>query len=80
MKTVLLICISFCYTLCCFAQGERLLHWLMIGTIGKKDGREKLAQLLGYRNYAEVSLVGKMAQTPAEVTEFLQDLARRMKA
>ena len=35
------------------------------------------ARLLGYRNYAEVSLVPKMAQTPAEVASFLRDLGRR---
>ena len=39
--------------------------------------RRELAQLLGYRNYAEVSLVPKMAQSPAEVTGFLRDLAQR---
>ena len=33
------------------------------------------AQLLGYANYAEVSLVPKMAQTPQQVLEFLEDLA-----
>ena len=35
------------------------------------------ARLLGYRNYAQVSLVPKMAQTPAEVASFLRDLGRR---
>jgi oligopeptidase A len=39
--------------------------------------RRELAQLLGYRNYAEVSLVPKMAESPAQVLAFLQDLARR---
>jgi oligopeptidase A len=33
------------------------------------------ARLLGYRNFAEVSLVAKMARTPGEVLEFLRDLA-----
>jgi oligopeptidase A len=41
------------------------------------DLRREEARLLGYRNYAEVSLVPKMARTPAEVLEFLRDLARR---
>lgn len=39
--------------------------------------RKEEATLLGYRNFAEVSLVPKMAQTPAEVIHFLEDLARR---
>ncbi len=39
--------------------------------------RHEAANLLGYRNYAEVSLVPKMAQRPDEVIAFLRDLARR---
>ena len=39
--------------------------------------REEEARLLGYRNFAEVSLVPKMAQTPDDVIAFLHDLARR---
>ena len=39
--------------------------------------RREQAQVLRYRDFAEVSLVPKMAQTPAEVLEFLRDLARR---
>ncbi|MBV9360334.1 MAG: M3 family metallopeptidase, partial [Betaproteobacteria bacterium] len=39
--------------------------------------RRELASLLGYTNYAEVSLVPKMAESPAQVLEFLQDLAKR---
>jgi oligopeptidase A len=39
--------------------------------------RRELAQLLGYANYAEVSLVPKMAESPAQVLAFLEDLARR---
>ena len=39
--------------------------------------RHEAAELLGYRNYAEVSLVPKMAQQPDEVIAFLRDLARR---
>jgi len=41
--------------------------------------RREHAQVLGYGSYAEVSLVSKMADTPAEVLEFLRDLARRAK-
>ena len=39
--------------------------------------RQEEAQLLGYANYAEVSLAAKMAQSPAEVMHFLRDLAKR---
>jgi oligopeptidase A len=38
--------------------------------------RRELAAVLGYANYAEVSLEPKMAQSPAQVIEFLDDLAR----
>jgi oligopeptidase A len=41
--------------------------------------RREEAQLLGYANFAEVSVVPKMAESPAEVIEFLHDLARRAK-
>jgi oligopeptidase A len=39
--------------------------------------RQEEAQLLGYRNYAEVSMVPKMADSPLQVTDFLRDLSRR---
>src|SRR5438874_6578108 len=39
--------------------------------------RRELAQLLGYRSYAEVSLVPKMAESPEQVLGFLDDLAQR---
>ena len=39
--------------------------------------RKEEAQLLGYRNFAEVSLVSKMAESPAQVSGFLEDLAQR---
>jgi oligopeptidase A len=39
--------------------------------------RQEEARLLGFSNYAEVSLVPKMADTPAQVIEFLRDLASR---
>lgn len=39
--------------------------------------RREAARLLGYPDYAHVSLVSKMAQTPAEVLDFLNTLARR---
>ncbi|WP_416189419.1 M3 family metallopeptidase [Neisseria sp. CCUG17229] len=37
------------------------------------------AKLLGFANYAELSLATKMADTPAQVTDFLRDLAKRAK-
>jgi oligopeptidase A len=39
--------------------------------------RQEEARLLGYANAAEQSLVPKMAESPAQVIEFLQDLGRR---
>lgn len=39
--------------------------------------RKEEAQMLGYRNFAEVSLVPKMADTPEQVVAFLEDLAKR---
>ncbi|HEY0201936.1 MAG TPA: M3 family metallopeptidase, partial [Burkholderiaceae bacterium] len=41
--------------------------------------RQEEAHLLGYRNFGEVSLVPKMAESPAQVIAFLRDLARRAK-
>lgn len=41
--------------------------------------RQEAAHLLGYANYAEESLVTKMAQTPAQVQDFLRSLAARAK-
>ncbi|MEP6505959.1 MAG: M3 family metallopeptidase, partial [Betaproteobacteria bacterium] len=39
--------------------------------------RQEEAELLGYRNFAELSLVPKMAGSPGEVVTFLRDLGRR---
>ena len=39
--------------------------------------RREMAQLLGYRDFAEVSLVPKMAESPSQVLAFLDDLAKR---
>ncbi len=41
--------------------------------------REEEAKLLGYRNFAEVSLAPKMADTPQQVLAFLRELAARAK-
>jgi len=39
--------------------------------------RDEEAKLLGFANFAEVSLVPKMAETPQQVVDFLEDLAQR---
>ncbi len=39
--------------------------------------RHEMARLLGYASFAEVSLVPKMADSPAQVLSFLDDLARK---
>jgi len=39
--------------------------------------RDEEAKLLGFHNFAEVSLVPKMAENPLQVISFLQDLAQR---
>ncbi len=41
--------------------------------------RAEEARLLGYRNFAEVSLVPKMAESPQQVLDFLRELARKAK-
>nr|BAL53527.1 oligopeptidase A [uncultured Gammaproteobacteria bacterium]BAL55736.1 oligopeptidase A [uncultured Gammaproteobacteria bacterium] len=41
--------------------------------------RHEKAQLLGYANFAELSLATKMAQTPTQVLKFLKELAARAK-
>ena len=39
--------------------------------------RHEMAQLLGFNHYAELSLATKMAEKPADVTRFLEDLAEK---
>ncbi len=41
--------------------------------------RDEEAKLLGYNNFGEVSLVPKMANSPQQVLDFLNDLAKRAK-
>ena len=41
--------------------------------------RDEEAKLLGYQNFGEVSLVPKMANSPQQVLDFLNDLAKRAK-
>jgi len=43
------------------------------------DLRQELAQLLGFANYSELSLAGKMAESTEQVLTFLRDLAVRSK-
>lgn len=62
-------------------QGPQAGQWdnseLMVQILA---ARHELAQLLGFANYAEYSLATKMAESTAEVVEFLEDLARRSRA
>jgi oligopeptidase A len=39
--------------------------------------RQEEARLLGFDNYAQVSVVPKMAESPEKVTSFLRDLAAK---
>lgn len=41
--------------------------------------RHELAQLLGFANYSERSLASKMAESPAQVLQFLNELAQKSK-
>ncbi|MFT5083690.1 MAG: oligopeptidase A [Lentisphaeria bacterium] len=41
--------------------------------------RQELAQLLGFANYAELSIAPKMAQSPKHVIDFLEELAKKSK-
>lgn len=41
--------------------------------------RQEEAELLGFANFAEVSLATKMAESPAEVIEFLEQLVARVR-
>ncbi len=41
--------------------------------------RHELAQLIGYKNFADYSLVPKMAKNPDDVLHFLKDLLKRSK-
>ncbi|WP_404344424.1 oligopeptidase A [Vreelandella venusta] len=41
--------------------------------------RQELSRLLGFDTYADYSLITKMADSPTQVLDFLEDLARRAK-
>ena len=47
----------------------------LIGRILKL--REEESKMLGYANFAEVSLIAKMAESPTHVAQFLRDMAAR---
>ena len=53
-------------------------EWDNTPLIGRIVGlRREMAQLLGFANFAQVSLEPKMAESPQQVLAFLDDLARR---
>jgi oligopeptidase A len=53
-------------------------QWDNTGLIARiVERRREIAELLGYRDFAEVSLVSKMAESPQQVVAFLDDLAQR---
>jgi len=41
--------------------------------------RKEMAEILGYKNYAELSIANKMAETTDQVIEFLNDLVKKSK-
>lgn len=60
------------------AQGTGPADWDNTANITEQLAlRREEAQMLGFANYAEVSLEPKMAESPAQVLGFLEDLARR---
>lgn len=63
------------------ADGASAAHWdnspLITETLAL---RQQQAELLGFDNYAELSLARKMAQSPQQVEDFLLDLADHSKA
>lgn len=63
------------------ASGESAAQWdnspLITETLAL---RQQQAELLGFSNYAELSLARKMAETPAEVETFLLELADQSRA
>ena len=50
-----------------------------VGNIGRHALRAEEASLLGFENYAQVSLAPKMADSPSQVIGFLRDMAARAK-
>lgn len=58
-------------------HGGQFDNTALMGNILKD--RLALANLVGFERYSELSLATKMAKSPAEVTEFLKELAARSK-
>lgn len=59
-------------------QGPYAKQWDNAAVISETlDLRSELAQLLGFENYAELSLATKMANAPGEVVAFLEQLATK---
>ncbi len=62
------------------ADGSSAAEWdngaIIIETLAL---RHELARLLGFNNYAERSLASKMAESPAQVLQFLNELAQKTK-
>ena len=59
-------------------QGPHASQWDNTGIIEETlNLRQQLARLLGFANYAELSLATKMAERPATVLDFLQQLAEQ---
>lgn len=62
------------------ADGSSAAEWDNTALINETlELRHELAQLLGFKNYAERSLATKMAQSTEQVLEFLTDLAHKSK-
>ncbi|MGG7054786.1 M3 family metallopeptidase [Nitrosomonas sp. ANs5] len=61
----------------CLEQGEGRDNMPLIEQILRL--RQEEARLLGYDNYAQVSLAPKMAETPQQVLDFLNELAAKAK-
>jgi oligopeptidase A len=57
-----------------FGEADRDNTAIIVETLALRDEE---AHLLGLANFAELSLVPKMAESPAEVVAFLNDLAQR---
>lgn len=67
-----------CYTARAAEYGPP--QWNNDGIIGQILAlRAEEAQLLGFAHYGELSIEPKMAQSPAEVLQFLRDLSQRAK-
>jgi len=59
-------------------DGESAAHWDNSALIDETLAlRHELAELLGFSNYSELSLAKKMAKDPAQVIQFLEELAEK---